>query len=154
MTAARAWSSAASLRSSAAQPPGVRWRGRGDASCDRPTSFCAVSAPRCHRHHRGNFLRICFLAKRLSPASGGCHCRSGENCAMRMVSALGWGLIGLLFVTACARIQNFRSVEQPMGVELSASIVGPIVRVEKSSDLSNVFGRADLFQRKTEKGVC
>lgn len=41
-----------------------------------------------------------------------------------------------------------------MGVELSASIGGPIVRIEKSSDLPNVLGRADLFNRKTPKGVA
>lgn len=73
---------------------------------------------------------------------------------MTCVSARDWGIAGLLSVVACAPIQNFRSVEQPMGVELSASIGGPIVRIEKSSDLPNVLGRADLFNRKTPKGVA
>lgn len=47
-------------------------------------------------------------------------------CAMRRIFAIGWEFAGLPSIIACAPVQNLRSADQPMGVELSTSIGGQL----------------------------
>lgn len=60
-------------------------------------------------------------------------------------------LFVLLFI-GCATIKTYRILEQPQGKILTASIGSTIFRLNKSSDLPNVFGKADLYGGKVNKG--
>ncbi len=63
-------------------------------------------------------------------------------------------IAALLFgVSACAPIQHTQSLE--MSAATSGGLAGPgdlIARVNKQRDLQNVFGKSDLFGRKTDEG--
>jgi hypothetical protein len=52
----------------------------------------------------------------------------------------------------CASIQMYQSLRQPAGVGLSAEIGSPLFHIDRSSDLPNVFGKADLFGGKVDRG--
>ena len=57
-----------------------------------------------------------------------------------------------MLVSGCATIQNYNNLEQPEGRILTASIGSTIFRMNKSSDLPNVYGKADLYGGKVDKG--
>jgi len=59
--------------------------------------------------------------------------------------------LSLFFVVNCASIKNYYKLEQPEYSLLTASIGSTIFRVNKSSDLPNVFGKADLYGGKVDK---
>lgn len=61
-------------------------------------------------------------------------------------------LAGLL--AACATIQDYRTLGQPVGQVLTASVGGTIFRLNRSSDLPNVFGKADAFGGKVDRGYA
>lgn len=61
-------------------------------------------------------------------------------------------LAGLL--AACATIENYRALNQPAGQVLTASVGGTIFRLNRSSDLPNVFGKADLYGGKVDRGYA
>lgn len=59
--------------------------------------------------------------------------------------------IGLM---SCATIQNYSNLDQPQGEVLTASIGSTIFRMNKSRDLPNVFGKADMYGGKVDKGYA
>ncbi len=58
----------------------------------------------------------------------------------------------LAFLAACSPIQHQETVRQPVGRELVAGVGDVVLRVDRSRDLENIFGRADLYGRKTNEG--
>ncbi len=60
-------------------------------------------------------------------------------------------LFALLFA-GCAPIQRYEALRQPVGVRLVADIGSPLFRIERSSDLPNAFGNADVFGGKVSGG--
>ena len=61
-------------------------------------------------------------------------------------------LIALL--SACASIENYRSLDQPTDQLLTVSVGGTIFRLNRSSDLPNVVGKADLYGGKIDRGYA
>ena len=59
-----------------------------------------------------------------------------------------------LFLAACATLQTHRSLDQPAGQQLTASVGGTIFRLNRTSDLPNVLGKADLFGGKVDRGFA
>jgi hypothetical protein len=57
-----------------------------------------------------------------------------------------------LMLFGCATIQNYNKLEQSENQVLTTSIGSAIFRMNKSSDLPNVFGKADLYGGKVDKG--
>ena len=55
---------------------------------------------------------------------------------------------------SCATIQSYRNLEQPVSKTLNTSIGGTIFRLNRSADLPNVFGKADLYGGKVDKGYA
>lgn len=63
-----------------------------------------------------------------------------------LVLVLCLGLVG------CASIKSYNKLEQPEDNVLTASIGSTIFRMNRSGDLPNAFGRADLYGGKVDKG--
>lgn len=65
-------------------------------------------------------------------------------------------LVFLLLVVStflsCAHIEHYNELEQPLARKLETHVGGAIFKIDKSRDLPNVFGRADLFGRKVDEG--
>ncbi len=59
-----------------------------------------------------------------------------------------------LLVACGATIQNYRTLDQPVTQVLTASVGGTIFRLDRSSDLPNAFGRADIFGGKVDRGYA
>jgi hypothetical protein len=57
----------------------------------------------------------------------------------------------LLFV-ACSTIRSYEVLQQPTGKTLQTNIGGKVFRVERSSDLPNAFGNADIWGGKVDRG--
>ncbi|MDC0474999.1 hypothetical protein OAN34_04910 [Hyphomicrobiales bacterium] len=60
-------------------------------------------------------------------------------------------LISLL-ITGCSSIQTYNRPLQPLNTQMVSSIGSVIFRIEKSSDLPNVFGAADIYGGKVNSG--
>ena len=58
----------------------------------------------------------------------------------------------MVALSGCATIQNYNRLEQPEDKILTASIGSTIFRMNKSTDLPNVFGKADLYGGKVDRG--
>ena len=65
-----------------------------------------------------------------------------RNTLLVLVCALG----------GCASVQTYESLRQPAGVRLSADIGSPLLHMDRSSDLPNAFGKADVFGGKVDGG--
>lgn len=66
-----------------------------------------------------------------------------------------WSVVVIiLVVSSCATIQNYRTLEQPQNQTLTASVGGTIFRLNRTSDLPNVIGKADLYGGKVNKGYA
>lgn len=61
-------------------------------------------------------------------------------------------VISLAALFACAPIEQHSSVRQPIGTKLVAGIGDTVLRVVKTEDLPNIFGRADLYGRTRDRG--
>lgn len=61
-------------------------------------------------------------------------------------------LVLVMVVSGCATIRDYNKLQQPESSVLTASIGSTIFRVNKSQDLPNVFGKADLWGGKVDKG--
>jgi hypothetical protein len=57
-------------------------------------------------------------------------------------------------LVACSTIQTYRSLDQTAGQQLTASVGGTIFRLNRSSDLPNAFGKADLYGGKVDRGYA
>jgi hypothetical protein len=67
------------------------------------------------------------------------------------------GIFLLLFsilVSNCASIQHTSSTDQPTGKKIIAGVGDIVLRVNKMRNLENVFGKADIFGRKTNEGFA
>lgn len=53
---------------------------------------------------------------------------------------------------ACATVESKPYISQPTNQILSTSTGGVVVRIDRERNLENVFGRADVFGRKTYEG--
>jgi len=63
------------------------------------------------------------------------------------------GALAILIVLAgCATIEHYETPKQAIGKTLSAGIGDVVLRIDKSRDLTNVAGKADLWGRKTNEG--
>ena len=60
--------------------------------------------------------------------------------------------VAMVALSGCATIQNYNRLEQPEDKILTASIGSTIFRMNKSTDLPNVFGKADLYGGKVDRG--
>jgi len=67
-------------------------------------------------------------------------------------SLLLLGLGFLVATSACATAQNHSTLQQPTGTRLSATVGGSVFRIERTKDLPNAFGKADLFGGKVDAG--
>ena len=57
-------------------------------------------------------------------------------------------------LAACGTMQNYRALDQATERVLTASVGGTIFRLNRSSDLPNAFGKADLFGGKLDRGYA
>lgn len=57
-----------------------------------------------------------------------------------------------LALAACATIKHQETIHQSLGQQLEAGVGDVVVSITKERDLENVFGRADLYGRKTDEG--
>ena len=55
-------------------------------------------------------------------------------------------------LTGCGTIKNYSQLAQPTGKELETHVGGSIFKINRSRDLPNAFGRADLFGGKVFAG--
>lgn len=63
------------------------------------------------------------------------------------------GSIGIAFVMfGCANIEHSSKFDQPIGQACLAGVGDIVLRINKTRDLQNAFGKADLFGRKTNEG--
>lgn len=60
--------------------------------------------------------------------------------------------LAILFSISCASIENYHTMHQPENSLLTASIGSTVFRLNKSSNLPNVFGKADLWGEKVDRG--
>lgn len=58
----------------------------------------------------------------------------------------------ITLMVACSPIQRHEAVQQPAERELVAGVGDVVLRIDQSRDLENIFGRADLYGRKTKEG--
>src|SRR3989442_6926805 len=64
-------------------------------------------------------------------------------------------LIAALSLTvACGTIRSHRQIDQPLGSQLTTGIGGTVFRLNKSSDLPNVFGGRDIYGGKGDRGFA
>ncbi len=63
----------------------------------------------------------------------------------------GW-LIASVMLAGCATIQNYDRLVQSTDSALSTHIGGTVFRIERSSDLPNAFGKADVWGGKVDRG--
>ena len=61
-------------------------------------------------------------------------------------------VIVALAAAACETIEHQSVVRQDTGVTLVAGIGDTLLRVDHQKDLKNIFGRADVYGRKTDTG--
>ena len=59
-----------------------------------------------------------------------------------------------LFVSGCGTIRTHRTVLQPMGTELTASVGSSLFRLNKQRDLPNMWGGRDIYGGKVGKGFA
>jgi hypothetical protein len=52
----------------------------------------------------------------------------------------------------CGAIRSYEIVQQPMETTLHAGLGGKLLRIERSRDLPNLFGRPDIFGGKVDQG--
>lgn len=61
-------------------------------------------------------------------------------------------IITTIVFISCGSIQNYRNLDQPSNQPLITSIGGTVFRLNRFSDLPNVFGNADLWGGKIDRG--
>ncbi len=61
-------------------------------------------------------------------------------------------LLAALLLTGCATIEHSSKTKQPLGQPTIVGVGDVVLHITKQRDLENVFGKADLFGRKTNEG--
>ena len=57
-------------------------------------------------------------------------------------------------LASCASIREYRDFEQPLGSQLEVSVGGVMLRMNRLSDLPNVFGGRDIYGGKVDRGFA
>lgn len=63
-----------------------------------------------------------------------------------------WLLAVSLSLISCGQIESYRSLDQSYNRKLSAPAGGVVLKIRKTRDLPNVFGRADIWGGKVNEG--
>lgn len=63
-------------------------------------------------------------------------------------------IAALTFTAACGAIRSHRQVDQPLGPQLTTGIGGTVFRLNKLSDLPNVYGGRDIYGGKVDRGFA
>ncbi|HCH1635188.1 TPA: peptidase, partial [Vibrio parahaemolyticus] len=58
----------------------------------------------------------------------------------------------ILSLTGCANIQHYENISVNQNVSLQTSIGGSVFRLQKTKDLPNAFGGADIYGGKVNTG--
>lgn len=58
----------------------------------------------------------------------------------------------IAIITGCMPVQSDQVLSQPKGQQLVANVGGVVLKVKKTRDLPNVFGKADMFGRTVDEG--
>ncbi len=61
-------------------------------------------------------------------------------------------LVAAALAVGCAAVRSYEIVQQPMATTLDAGLGGKLFRIERSSDLPNAFGGADIWGGKVDQG--
>jgi hypothetical protein len=61
-------------------------------------------------------------------------------------------IILTIILMSCSSIEYYRKLDQPVSQQLTTSVGGTIFRLNRSSDLPNAVGKADLFGGKVDRG--
>ena len=62
-------------------------------------------------------------------------------------------LVLVVALAGCgATIQTYEQVGQATGLELSTHVGGQVLKIQRTSDLPNAFGKADVFGGKVNRG--
>jgi hypothetical protein len=69
---------------------------------------------------------------------------------LKQVRALA--LATSVLVAACGTIQHYQTPAQPLGKLLAVGIGDVVLRINKSKDLTNIAGKADLWGRRSDLG--
>ncbi|MCE1007580.1 hypothetical protein [Pseudomonas monteilii] len=57
-----------------------------------------------------------------------------------------------VLLSGCSPIRTYENLSQNTEISLTTHVGGQVLKVERSSDLPNAFGKADLFGGKIDKG--
>ena len=57
-----------------------------------------------------------------------------------------------LLMAGCAQIKTYEQVEQTKNAQLYTHLGGTVVKVQKTSDLPNIYGKADIWGGKVDEG--
>ena len=63
-------------------------------------------------------------------------------------------IITTFIFISCGSIQYYRILDQPINQPLITSIGGTVFRLNRFSDLPNIFGKADLYGGKIDRGYA
>jgi len=80
---------------------------------------------------------------------------TSQRCAMKTECLTRWPWLSLFLVfisSGCGAIESYSKLDQPENATLRASVGQTVFRLQRSKDLPNAFGRADIFGRKTSTG--
>ena len=58
----------------------------------------------------------------------------------------------VLILSGCGATESYSKLQQPENTTLRVSVGQPVFRIQRTRDLPNAFGKADLFGRKVESG--
>ena len=61
-------------------------------------------------------------------------------------------LLAAALAIGCGAIRSYQTVQQPMATTLTAGLGGKLFRIERSGDLPNAFGGADIWGGKVDQG--
>ncbi len=120
---------------------GVLWRGRPEEhSATFETEVSSHLSWRYRHHWLGSSEML--LAFRIADDYG---------------AIMGWmrNLSGGLLITltaACASVEQHGVVNRPINAEAFASVGDIVLRVDVQENLPNLFGRADIYGRKRDRG--
>lgn len=68
---------------------------------------------------------------------------------MRLVLPI---IFASVLVSGCSPIRTYENLSQYTETPLSAHVGGQVLKIERSTDLPNAFGKADVFGGKVDKG--
>ena len=61
-------------------------------------------------------------------------------------------LIFSFLISSCAQIKHYEDVSKSLGTQHTASLGSELYRINKTRDLPNVFGKADIYGGKVNEG--